>query len=178
MNISNAQQIKGWMSDVELTFLAQIARDSLYILEFGCYYGRSTCALADNTNGIVLAVDPWNGIYYDNNNNPTSLIGPEAFEEFHKNLKDHIEKEKVIVIKSYSDKFWSPLKFDFIFLDGDHRYEEVKKDIEIAKSFIRTNGIIAGHDYTHSDWPGVKKAVDEILGPISLIDSIWYKRII
>ena len=60
MNIAKAETIDGWMTSIELAWLAEQARASDYILEFGCYQGRSTRSLADNTPGIVLAVDRWN----------------------------------------------------------------------------------------------------------------------
>lgn len=182
MNLAKAEQIKGWMSSVELAFLAEQARVAEFILEFGSYHGRSTRALADNTPGVVFAVDPWDGMYPDNNGNITNLIEEASIEDFHRNLDDHILTGRVIPVRMFSHEFYrSPLardlKFNFIFIDGDHRYETVKQDISIALSLIKPNGVIAGHDYTHSDWPGVKKAVDELLGPISYIDSIWYTRV-
>ncbi|MBS7648481.1 class I SAM-dependent methyltransferase [Candidatus Bathyarchaeota archaeon] len=37
-------------------------------------------------------------------------------------------------------------KLDFLFLDGDHRYEGVKKDFEMYGPLVRRGGIIAFHD--------------------------------
>jgi len=44
---------------------------------------------------------------------------------------------------------------------------------------IKTDGWIGGHDYT-SSWPGVIKAVDELLGPpkLKFVDSSWlFKKV-
>ena len=65
-----------------------------------------------------------------------------------------------------------------VFIDGDHRYEEVKLDIIHALGLIRSGGIISGHDYSHKTWPGVKRAVDEVLGTVHHCDSIWWTKII
>jgi len=35
---------------------------------------------------------------------------------------------------------------DFLFIDGDHTYDGVKKDFEIYGRYVRKNGIIAFHD--------------------------------
>ncbi|MHA2342824.1 MAG: class I SAM-dependent methyltransferase [Candidatus Hodarchaeales archaeon] len=51
---------------------------------------------------------------------------------------------------------------DFVYIDGDHRYEAVKKDIRLYLPKVKTGGILAGHDYTST--PDVTKAVDEIFG--------------
>ena len=49
-------------------------------------------------------------------------------------------------------------KFDLIFLDGDHTFDTVKKELAGFWSAVNEGGILAGDDY---DWPEVKKAVDE-----------------
>jgi predicted O-methyltransferase YrrM len=37
-------------------------------------------------------------------------------------------------------------KLDFLFIDGDHSYEGVKRDFEIYGPLVRKGGIIAFHD--------------------------------
>lgn len=37
-------------------------------------------------------------------------------------------------------------KVDFLFIDGDHSYEGVKKDFELYKELVRDDGFIAFHD--------------------------------
>jgi predicted O-methyltransferase YrrM len=37
-------------------------------------------------------------------------------------------------------------KLDFLFIDGDHTYEGVKKDFEMYQEFVRDGGYIAFHD--------------------------------
>ena len=37
-------------------------------------------------------------------------------------------------------------KLDFLFIDGDHTYEGVKKDFEMYSPLVRNGGIIAFHD--------------------------------
>jgi hypothetical protein len=58
-----------------------------------------------------------------------------------------------------------------VFIDAMHTYEEVLKDIRWAIA----NGVpvISGHDYS-DDWPGVKKAVDEIFGnDKKVVGTLW-----
>lgn len=50
---------------------------------------------------------------------------------------------------------------DFVFVDGDHSYEGCLADIRAWLPLVRDGGVIAGHDY---DWPGVRRAVDEVFG--------------
>lgn len=37
-------------------------------------------------------------------------------------------------------------KLDFLFIDGDHSYEGVKKDFELYSPLVRSGGVIAFHD--------------------------------
>jgi len=50
--------------------------------------------------------------------------------------------------KLYSDDFFAVNgeKFDIIFIDGDHNYEQVIKDIRNAKRFLNPSGAIVMHD--------------------------------
>lgn len=38
------------------------------------------------------------------------------------------------------------MPLDFLFIDGDHTYESVKKDFEMHSPLVRRGGIIAFHD--------------------------------
>lgn len=177
--IEKALKIDGWMSDLELIWLARAAQDCKVIVEFGSYKGRSTRALGDNTTGIVFAVDPWDGLYFDNNNNPTNLCPASSLSDFVHNLKDLIILGTVIPYCARSTEFIFPPHVDkagLVFIDGDHRYQAVCKDIEIARKLVKSGGIISGHDYTHTtDWPGVKQAVDEYFKEgVNTLDSIWW----
>jgi hypothetical protein len=67
---------------------------------------------------------------------------------------------------------------DFVYIDGDHNYEAVKRDIQLYLPKIKDGGIIAGHDY-HEEWPGVIKAVEEVLGKPNHVhkDSTWVHKV-
>lgn len=53
--------------------------------------------------------------------------------------------------------------FDWVYIDGNHLYEFVKKDLELAFAKTKPGGYVCGDDYTGGGWwqGGVKKAVDE-----------------
>ena len=57
-------------------------------------------------------------------------------------------------------------KFDVIFLDGDHTYSNVLRELEIFWILLEEGGILCGDDY---DWPNVKKAVDQFAQEKNLI---------
>ena len=70
-----------------------------------------------------------------------------------KNLaRNYPEKSEILRVKSFDAKL--PHQYDLIFLDGDHRYENVSKELKKFFALVHKNGILAGDDYT---WPSVKK---------------------
>jgi len=65
------------------------------------------------------------------------------------------EKQKIYLIQGDSHSIETLRKIevilrdnsvDFLFIDGDHSYEEVKKDFEMYSPLVRKGGIIAFHD--------------------------------
>lgn len=63
-------------------------------------------------------------------------------------------------------KHW-PIQYDWLLIDGDHRYEGVKADIQIWLHHAKPGALVSLHDYApKSKKPkaGVKQAVDELLG--------------
>jgi hypothetical protein len=64
--------------------------------------------------------------------------------------------------------------FDWVYLDGNHYYEYVLRDLEICVCKVRRRGIIAGDDYTWGEEHGfpVKKAVDSFLQAKNLQNNI------
>ena len=53
--------------------------------------------------------------------------------------------------------------FDFVYIDGDHRYAAVKEDLELYFKKLKVRGLLCGDDYGEFGWwkGGVERAVDE-----------------
>ncbi len=51
-----------------------------------------------------------------------------------------------------------PKPLDFIYIDADHGYEYIKKDLVLASQLVKKNGVIGGHDAGCLD---IEKAVTE-----------------
>lgn len=60
------------------------------------------------------------------------------------------------------DQILNSSKIDFLFIDGDHRYEAIKKDFEMYGQLVRQGGIIAFHDIGENEEGGGNKFWNEI----------------
>jgi len=72
--------------------------------------------------------------------------------------------------------------FDFVYIDGDHRYKPVQDDIRAWLPKVRRGGILGGHDYFGwTKWNHqVKNAVNDFFGKGNFkrdLCSVWIKEI-
>ena len=89
-------------------------------------------------------------------------LDPYSKESVEKLLLKH--KENVNIIKGNSNKVLKEIildKFDYVFLDGGHKYETVLSDLKSLRSVVLNKGVILCDDYDLTYAPGVKKAIDE-----------------
>jgi predicted O-methyltransferase YrrM len=144
VNIENALKIQGWMRDTALEYLATVASHSRRVAEIGSWKGRSTVAMAENTEGTVYAIDTWLGS--DEVHQVELAQHPDGwlFEEFSKNVS-HLKN--VIPCKMTSQDaakhfLESGERFDFIFIDASHDYENVHADILAWRQLLTHDGVI------------------------------------
>lgn len=178
-NIGKALTIPGWMTPGELEWLAGQASDHRRIVEIGCFHGRSTRALADNCDGIIIAVDPWqSGREKDAEVARSFGTTPEPpFPAFLRNMSGALAPVIPYRLSSLEAAAnLRNLRFDMVFIDGDHEYESVKEDILAWRPLLKDGGLLCGHDYGHPDYhAGVTAVVNELFGqPSRGPDLIWW----
>lgn len=173
IDITESKDIKGWMSDYELTWLAEQATTHKVIVEVGCYLGRSTRTLANHTSGKVYVIENFLGVPEEGPLSPED--SRKLFLEFKENLQDHIDSKKVVIIhpddlKTVRGQAIIP---DFVFIDGDHSYEAVSRDIKFWGSRLAQGGLLSGHDCNYGP---VKQALQDLVPDVKYgqSTSIWY----
>ena len=73
-------------------------------------------------------------------------------------------KKNVNIIRGNSNEVLKKINLngiDYVFLDGGHKYETVKNDLENLTQIVNNKGTILCDDYDLSYAPGVKKAIDK-----------------
>ena len=135
-------------------------------VEIGTLFGFTAKAVAQRTTAKVVAVDLfcWN---------PFGLT-PDEHERFTRRVLDGSGVE---LVRDDSLRYLSSIADAeglMVFLDGDHRYEAVKAELEILKA--KGVKLVAGHDFGNPRF-GVTRAVREVVGePDEVVGMCWFKR--
>lgn len=165
-------------------FLLRQLRDTtdhpLRVAEIGVMVGSLTCRMADVVapDGVVYAIDHWEGTRTDPNGNMyDSVGGDQMYEAFCRNCATRIASKTVVPIKcdsAYAAATWEHGPLDFIYIDADHSYEGCAADIDAWLPHLAPGGIIAGHDY--GLYHGVERAVNERFPRKAKLigDFVWF----
>lgn len=183
--INSYQDIQGWF-DFEDIYSAVVerARDGDVFIEIGTWMGKSTAFLAQKIKESgkeikLYAVDTFQG--EDSCEFHLQTVkehGGSIYEAFWQNMIDLKLSDYVTPIISESHKCLEQIpetKFDFIFVDGDHKADPFKRDFEYFYPVVKKGGIFGGHDYTNS--VHVKNYIDEFEKssniPIQRVGASW-----
>ncbi|MEN7982330.1 MAG: class I SAM-dependent methyltransferase [Nanoarchaeota archaeon] len=69
----------------------------------------------------------------------------------HKKLFKYKDKIKFIKMNSVDAARCLPNDLDFVYIDGNHDYEFVKKDMEIYYKKLKIGGVLSGHDVDNAN---------------------------
>lgn len=164
----------GSISDDELEALKDLVLKAAQfdgpIIEVGALFGLTTQFISSHKSPdkelITIENFTWNPFF----------IPPDDHRAFiYRILYDAHRCRNTRVFDGDSSSFYSSyegVRPSMVFIDADHQYESVLKDLEWACRMKIP--IISGHDYSDL-WPGVKKAVNETFpsAQIRLSGSVW-----
>ncbi|MEK9183937.1 MAG: class I SAM-dependent methyltransferase, partial [Patescibacteria group bacterium] len=170
-------EVHGWLSDGEAISLYKLAKSSPkkgVIVEIGSWQGKSTIWLA-KSGSKIYAIDPHIGAPEQIEQYGHNI---QTFEKFKSNINKAGVTEMVVPVVKDSEeafKFWGGEPISFLFIDGSHQYEDVKKDFMLWSPLVMDGGIIAFHD---SSAPGPSQVLEEFIYKsknfrvIKVIDSL------
>lgn len=135
-------------------------------LEVGIAWGISTIAILSANKGTLLSIDKSS---YPNTDKQVESFGFSNRWKF-------IEQPSEDALPQIDDKY------DLICVDGYHKYEWVKEDLENAVRLLNDGGVIIVDDYNHKynfdktkDDYGVNKAVNELVDKYNLKKIVYNK---
>jgi predicted O-methyltransferase YrrM len=186
------------------------------ILEIGSWVGFSTFTWALTLEqffggqGTIVCIDPWEDYPFVNQVHGAAiphayrqmLTSGLTYELFMHNVSRLGTGVSVLPLRGRSDRILPLLRersFDLIYIDGDHAFEAVFRDIQASVPLLKSGGILCGDDleleYAQCDvayatanrdaqpatdpktgalfHPGVTLAVNELIGKVANYLGFW-----
>jgi len=154
------------------------------IAEVGVWRGELTeavlAACGDQLKSYYL-VDSWRPFVSDSVHfNQEQFQTMEIWDDYYSKVWQQFSKRcRILRLPSVeAAKLFSPKSLDFVFVDANHTREDVADDIAAWLPTLRETGILAGHDYGHSRFPGVAQAVHEAFPGDDLVQCmpgrLWF----
>jgi len=140
------------------------------ILESGGFQGNFSSYLLQNFKPQTLwLVDGWGEqTIISGNADGDFVLGYHGVDLFNNVTARFANRSEVHVIRKESTVLQDPYLFharsmDLVYVDGDHSYEGVARDLLSATRIVEPGNWVAGHDYSACRGYefGVKRAVDE-----------------
>jgi predicted O-methyltransferase YrrM len=140
--------------------------------EIGVLKGEYSCLLLEKWEGEQLyCVDPWREFGEDEYED-VSNVSQDRYELFYEETVERLSRfgDRAEIMRMTSENAapkFEEGELDFVYIDAQHHYEAVKKDIQLWWPKVRRGGILAGHDYLDGTREqgkyGVKSAVDQFV---------------
>lgn len=172
--------------------LTRLAIGPVIGVEVGVLDGVMSREMLERENLTLLMIDTWEAPAADafvQSDDPLARLTPAQWAEVRQRAlrRTAFAAARRLVIIGDSSVAASTIarqSLDFAFIDADHSYEAVARDIAAWRPCIKPGGLLCGHDY-RSPYPwtqGVTRAVDEFAQqenlPIDLgEDHTWFIKI-
>jgi MMP 1-O-methyltransferase len=181
-DLQNILKVPGMLTQNEVEYLYRLGQSNPgkgVILEIGSWKGKSTICLAHGSMIVsgekVYAVDPHRPLVDEG-------YAEDTEAEFLANIREAGVETHVVPMVMTSEQAvqgWNqPIRL--LWIDGDHRYEQVRKDFLLWEPHVIDGGIIAMHDTIRKRGP--KRVLWEIVFPsnhfqqISIVDNLTAVR--
>ena len=121
--------------------------------EIGVASGEHALSLLENLDiSILYLIDPFEKYEeylkdYNSDYWATKLSLDETFLKAKKLLD--LYKEQTKFVKKFSNSAVKEIEasIDFVYIDGNHDYDYVRKDLELYYPIVKSGGVIGGHDF-------------------------------
>ena len=181
--MNNYKYSQSWFLNSEIRnelfkFLDKLKQNR--ILEIGCFEGLSSIFFADNfldnPKSSLTCVDPFLTI---NNNYHREFLQNNEEMNFDYNISNCKNLDKIKIHKITSDIFFenNNQTYNFIYNDGCHEPDFIKRDMENCFNILEKNGIMWMDDYGGGDGIQIKNIMNTFLekynGQYELIHKVY-----
>ena len=186
--IAFSDDIPGWMEHAERKWLCEQARQLKPVndkppiwVEIGTWCGKSMLPIVSvlPQSSVFVSIDIWQGGYVPEKHN-WSKAPPLMFEDIYFTAVRIRPDIRIVTFRMDSVsacKWFEDRSVSAVFVDANHSYEACKEDIRSWGQKLHPTGLLSGHDYNTTSWPGVVQAVDEYDPERKLpAGSIWHVK--
>lgn len=135
------------------------------VVELGTWLGASAIAMARSVRrwgGTVTCIDTWAGDMNEEGGSPAGKA-PLMLLSCARNIVEAGVSASIRLIPATTleaaTAWTGPI--DFLYIDADHSYAGVNADLYRWAPHVKPGGLLAGDDYGHPRYPGVKQAWDD-----------------
>lgn len=178
--------IAGWFDYAEFYDCMIGLFDNAVFVEIGVWKGKSIMYMAQKIKESgktikLYGIDTFEGLPVDSMPPGKNEIKSSLFQIYLHNIKPLNNYISTIKGNSHEvHEMFADKSIDFLYIDGDHSYQGIKKDIELWYPKVKPGGIIAGHDFIDDYNMGVVQAVKEFFTEYFLWDlqlnKVWYHK--
>lgn len=157
-------------------FLLELMPKNSICAEIGVWKGEFSKKILEIVQPKALyLIDPWkfesdkiyNSAWYGGKIGSQDAMD-QVYNFVTKQFYNEVNNKQVFIHRNLSTNAGESFPdnyFDWVYIDGNHLYEFVKKDLELFYKKVKKGGFITGDDYGGEGWwkGGVKKAVDEFI---------------
>jgi len=130
--------------------------------EVGVWKGDTSRHILSRNPSELHLVDPWMSTDRPNRMYHTSQ---KEMDSIHASVVESFKNDSRVIIhrKPSSEISFDENYFDWVYIDGQHRYDEVLFDLRRFLLCVKNGGWIIGDDYTWKDHDdkGIVQAVDD-----------------
>jgi predicted O-methyltransferase YrrM len=176
VDLENALGATAYIHPDEIAPFIHYAEAARNLVEIGCGYGATAVLMLRFAppDATVISIDPFL---------PDSMGGWQAMEAAAREnvaracrvweLGGALERWMLYATTSHqAAAFTKEWAIDFLFIDGDHRYEAVRQDVDLWLPHLAPGGVLLLHDSRHlptvppetfdHGWPGPTRVAEEL----------------
>jgi GR25 family glycosyltransferase involved in LPS biosynthesis/predicted O-methyltransferase YrrM len=176
--------IEGWFDAPQSNIYAEMvksAKDGAHFVEIGAWKGKSTSFMAveiKNSGKKIKfdVVDTFKGS--PEHQNLPCIINDTLYQEYLSNIEPVKKYVNTIVGDSSNIAgMYADDSLDFVFIDGDHTLEGVRRDIMAWFDKVKPGGYLCGNDVFQKGHDGVHQAIMQLLDNVDIYQNNWiYKK--
>jgi hypothetical protein len=156
------------------SMIRSLLREGMVGCELGVFAGEFAESLVRRNPKHLTLIDCWSspdGMLFSGDvdgNNGVSLSQDYLYSLVNSRFAEH---KNVTVLRGWTYDLIPTVEdnsLDYVYIDADHSYEGMKRDLKLIQSKLKPDGLLMGHDYEMNfakakiAWKfGVQQAVDE-----------------